>query len=833
MSADPQLPSGITEAEANTRHSSEGPNALPQDAPRSGWAIAGGVMREPMFLFLLTAGGLYVVLGDLAEALTLLAAVFVVVGITFYQERRTERVLAALRDLSSPRALVVRDGVRRRIPGNEVVRGDIIVVSEGDRVPADAMLLEGGDVAADESMLTGESVPVRKFSSEDAQLYSGSLLVQGHGIARVHAIGAHTRLGGIGASLAGQSEEKTVLQRQTAALVRLFAIASLSLCVVLFVLYGMLRGDWLGALLAGITLAMATLPEEFPVIVSVFLALGAWRISHQRVLTRRSAAVEALGAITILCADKTGTLTQNRMAVQRLYVPDIEFSVTEKGSEALPETFHVLLEYSILASKPNPFDPMEQAFVATGTRYLTDQKNEHRDWQLVRQYGLTPALLALTHAWRAPHVPDHVISAKGAPEAILDLCRMAQTERARLLEIIARMAGEGLRVLGVARAQAAALPENPRDFNFSFVGFIALADPLRSEAGAAVAECARAGIRVAMITGDYPLTAQAIARAAGIAAAHTLTGTELATLSDAELAPRLANVGVYARVTPQQKLRLVELLKARGEITAMTGDGVNDAPALKAAHVGIAMGGRGTDVAREAAAIVLLDDDFAAIVKAIRSGRRIFDNLQKAMLYILSVHVPIAGLSLAPVLFGWPLALLPVHIVFMEFVIDPACSIVFEAEEEERNVITRPPRSPHAPLFTGAQLLFALAQGAVVLAAILALYGYALTHGWDDAHARSLAFATLVLSNLAMIFVNRSLTAATWRNFGRKNAALGWMIAGTLAALLLVLYVPAIQELFKFAPLSLLELAVSLGVACASVFWIDAIKPWLHRHAWR
>ena len=836
MPADSPTLIGLTESEARARHSSEGPNALPQDAPRSGWAIAGSVMREPMFLFLLTAGALYVLLGDLAEALVLLAAVFAVIGITFYQERRTERVLAALRDLSSPRALVIRDGERRRVAGNEVVRDDLIVISEGDRVPADASLLEGSDVAADESMLTGESVSVRKFAADDAQLYSGSLIVQGHGLARVSAIGAHTRLGHIGASLAGQRQEKTPLQDQTARLVRIFAIASLSLCVLLFLLYGFLRGDWLGALLAGITLAMATLPEEFPVIVTVFLALGAWRISHRRVLTRRAAAVEALGAITVLCADKTGTMTQNRMAVQRLYVPDAEFAVVEASAQELPAAFHDLLEFSILASKPNPFDPMEQAFVSAGARYLAAPKRAHDDWQLARQYGLSPTLLALSHAWRTSNAPDangYLIASKGAPETILDLCRLPPNERARLMEVVARMANDGLRVLGVARAHAQTLPESQRDFDFSFIGFIALADPLRSEVRAAVEECTRAGIRVAMITGDYPLTAQAIARAAGIAAAQTVTGKELETLADAELIPRLAHIGVYARVTPQQKLRLVDLLKARGEVVAMTGDGVNDAPALKAAHVGIAMGGRGTDVARESAAIVLLDDDFASIVQAVRLGRRIFDNLQKAMIYILSVHVPIAGLSLAPVLFGWPLALLPIHIVFMEFVIDPACSIVFEAEEADRDTMTRPPRPPRAPLFTGAQLLLAIAQGAVVLIAILALYGYALTHGWDDAHARSLAFATLVLSNLALIFVNRSLTIATWRNIARKNAALWWMVGGTLSALMLVLYVPAIQTLLKLAPLSPMELALSFGVACLSVFWIDAIKPWLHRRAWR
>lgn len=825
--------SGLAEEDARARHLSEGPNALPQDAPRTGWTIALSVLREPMFLLLLTAGVLYVLLGDLAEALTLLAAVAVVIAITFYQERRTEKVLAALRDLSSPRALVIRDGARKRIAGKEVVRDDVIVISEGDRVPADASLLEASDLAVDESMLTGESVSVRKFVSEDAQLYSGSLIVQGNGVARVSAIGAQTRLGGIGASLAAQSEEKTVLQRQTARLVRIFAIASLSLCLALFLLYGSLRGDWLAALLAGITLAMATLPEEFPVIVTVFLALGAWHMSRRQVLIRRAAAAEALGAITLLCADKTGTMTQNRMALQACYVPGSMFLVSVGDKDELPAAFHSLLGHSMLASKPNPFDPMEQAIFAASSRYLVALSAKHNEWQLVRQYGLAPTLLAMSQAWLTPGEGRYVIATKGAPEAILDLCRLSAVDRARFMEVVAEMANNGLRVLGVARAQVATLPDSQRDFDFTFLGFIALADPLRTEVKAAVDECAQAGIRVAMITGDYPLTAQAIARAAGIDAQHILTGSEINALDDAGLSARLGKIGVYARVTPQQKLRLVELLKARGEIVAMTGDGVNDAPALKAAHIGIAMGGRGTDVAREAAAIVLLDDNFASIVKAIRQGRRIFDNLQKAMIYILSVHVPIAGLSLAPVLFGWPLALLPIHIVFMEFVIDPACSIVFEAEAEEREVMMRPPRDPAAPLFSTVQLLLALAQGGVVLLAILGLYGYALGHGWDEPHARSLAFTTLVLSNLAMIFVNRSLTLATWRSFRRENAALGWMVGAASGALLLVLYVPPVQTLLKLAPLSAAEFAISLGIAFASVFWIDAFKPWLHRHGWR
>jgi Ca2+-transporting ATPase len=711
---------GLSETEAVKRLATDGPNELPSSRRRSTWAIAWEVTREPMFLLLLGAGGVYLLLGDVEEALLLLGFVFVVIGITLYQERKTERALEALRDLSSPRALVVRDGKHRRIPGRQVVQDDIVVLREGDRVPADAVLLSSTNLTVDESLLTGESVAVRKsparYAAEMARpggedlpfVYSGTLVVQGQGIAQVRAIGVNTELGRIGKALQSLQQEDTPLQRETRRVVRNLAVLGLALCAAVIVLYGFTRGDWLQAVLAGITLAMAMLPEEFPVVLTIFLALGAWRMSQRRVLARRIPAVETLGATTVLCVDKTGTLTQNRMSVRMLVAHDSAYDLTAHQSDSFPEAGHDLIEFSILASQQDPFDPMELAFKEFGEQKLAGSEHLHPDWKLVREYPLSRKLLSMARVWQGADSPTLVVAAKGAPEAVAKLCGLAGDQLSDVLGRVSAMAAEGLKVLAVARAFCTgSFPEAQEGFAFEYLGLVGLADPVRPTAADAIAECYTAGIRVVMITGDYPVTAQSIARQIGLAnPGEVVTGSELDGMTDAELKQRVARVNLFARVIPEQKLRLVIALKSNGEIVAMSGDGVNDAPALKAAHIGVAMGGRGTDVAREASSLVLLDDDFSSIVHAVKLGRRIFDNLKKAMAYIFAIHVPIAGLSLIPALFGWPLLLMPVHIVFLELIIDPACSTAFEAEPEEADVMRRPPRIRPSPFSTGAWLVW-------------------------------------------------------------------------------------------------------------------------------
>lgn len=830
---------GLSEKQAADRLKEEGYNELPSGRRRDILAISFEIVRQPMFLLLVAAGAIYLLLGDMREALMLLGFVFVVMGITIYQERKTERALEALRDLSSPRALVIREGKQKRIAGRDVVRDDILVLSEGDRVPADAVLLSANDFLVDESLLTGESAPVRKVAWDGVMeirrpggddlpfVYSGTLLVQGQGIAQVRVTGVRTEIGKIGKALQTVEPEETPLQKETGRLVRNLAFVGLSLCGLVVVLYGLTRESWLNGLLAGITLAMALLPEEFPVVLTVFLALGAWRISQKGVLTRRATTIETLGSATVLCVDKTGTLTLNRMTVSRFFSKGEFYNMNYNVREPLPEKFHEILEFSILASETEPFDPMERAFRQLGGHTLARTEHLHEDWTLVQDYSLSSRLLAQSHVWRAPNREEYIVAAKGAPEAIASLCRFDKHQMEELSRRVGSMAKDGLRVLGVAKAyfKGEVWPTNQQDFDFVFLGLVGLSDPVRPIVPRALRECYTAGIRVVMITGDYPATAQAIARQIGLEPIEEImTGAELERVGDAELQERIKTVNIFARVLPEQKLRLVNVLKADGEIVAMTGDGVNDAPALKSAHIGIAMGGRGTDVAREASSLVLLDDDFASIVHAVKMGRRIFDNLQKAMAYILAIHVPIAGMSLIPLIANWPLVFSPAHILFLELIIDPACSIAFEAEPEEADVMNRPPRNPKDPLFGGRIVGLSLLQGITVLIVLLVVYGLALQRGQGELEARALTFTTLVIANVGLIFTNRSWSRTTLVTLRSRNEALWWVVGGALVSLGFVLYVPFLRRLFHFAALSPIDLAIGLATGVTSILWFEGVK---------
>jgi Ca2+-transporting ATPase len=833
---------GLTAAEAAERLHRDGRNELPQERRRSPFRIVLEAVREPMLQLLLGAGFVYLLVGDPAEALILLAFAVINVALVAVQESRTERALAALKTLTSPSAFVIRDGVRQRIPSAEIVVGDIVVLMEGDRVPADAGLLEVTDLEADESLLTGESAPVRKSAAGEAAIaadapgarpggddshnaWSGSLIVRGAGLARVVATGARTEIGRIGTSLGIVESAPTPLQVQTRQLVKIFAVLGLGSSVMLAVLYGVVHGEWVAGILAGITLAMATLPQEFPLVLTVFLVLGAWRMSQNKVLTRRSAAIEALGAATVLCTDKTGTLTQNRMTVAVLVAAGERWATASATGEDLPDRFHTLVEYSILASRPDPFDPMERAFAAMGNQFLQRTAHLHPDWALRRGYPLRPELLAMSQVWQCGGEIGFVVATKGAPEAVADLCHLAADQIDAIRRDVANLAAQGLRVLAVAQARwpTEPWPDVQHDFDFRFMGLVGLADPLRPEARGAVAACIGGGIRVVMITGDHPATALAIARQAGIPGDEVLTGADLAALDDAGFKARLARTNVFARIMPEQKLRLVQAFASAGEVVAMTGDGVNDAPSLKAAHIGVAMGGRGADVAREAASLVLLDDNFASLVTAVRLGRRIDDNLRKAFGYILAVHVPIAGMSLIPVLFGWPMVLGPIHVVFLELVIDPVASIVFEAEPEEPGIMARPPRAPDAPLFDMALLAHGLLQGAVVMLAALGIFQLGLHDAHDDQVARCMAFITLVIGNLGLVLTNRSMTSSAFRVLTRPNPALAFVVVTTMAALALSVFVPWLRDLFGFAPLGWPRLAEAAGAAIACVVVNDLI----------
>ncbi len=827
---------GLKSAEAQRRLAQDGPNELPQSQPRSLLRLMREVVLEPMFLLLVACGVIYMLLGNRSEALMLLGFVLVVMGITLVQQRRTERSLEALRDLSSPRALVVRDGQACRIAGRELVCGDLVLLAEGDRVPADMVLVESSHLRVDESMLTGESVAVDKHAvcsgaTESAgdieRVFAGTLVTQGTARGRVDATGARSALGRIGSSLASLETERTPLQQEVRTIVRRVALVGMTLAAGLALAYALRSGAWLQGLLAGLTLAMAILPEELPVVLTLFLGLGAWRLAREKVLARSMPAVELLGATTVLCVDKTGTLTSNRMVLRQLRGDGEHYDTQQHQAMPLQEALHGLLEFAVLASHRQAFDPMEAAIGAAGQQLLAETEHLHADWTLVNDYPLSREMLAMSRVWQSPDRRERMIAAKGAPEAIVDLCHLDRDRIAAITRQVTDMAAQGLRVLGVAKATFAAqdLPGNQHDFEFEFLGLLGLEDPVRADVPEAIAQCHAAGIRVVMVTGDHPATALSIARQAGLSTqGGVVTGAELANMDEATLQARLVDVHIFCRVQPQQKLRLVQAFRARGDIVAMTGDGVNDAPALKSAHIGVAMGARGTDVARESAALVLLNDDFASLVTAVRYGRRVFANLRKAMVFVLAAHVPIVGLSLLPVMMGWPLLLLPVHILFLQLIIDPACSVVFEAQPPEPQSMQEPPRAPQARLFDAVVVGRGLWQGAGLFLVLLLVYLGVRGHYQSDDLARSATFTTLALSNLSLIYANRRWGAWGIGEAAQANPFWGWISAATVVLLACVLGIPAVRTLFAFAPLSPTLLGCVLAAALLAWGWFECVK---------
>jgi Ca2+-transporting ATPase len=819
---------GLTNNQAAEKLKLEGYNELAASKSKNVLLIALEVLREPMFLLLISCGILYIFLGDYKEGTILLFTIFIIIFITFYQYQKTEKALDALKKLSSPRALVIRDGKEIRIPGREVVTNDIIIINEGDRVPADAVLLESVNITIDESLLTGESLPVAKnveinAEGPQAMLFSGTLVVQGKGLARVFATGSQTQFGKIGASLESIEQDETRLQKEMKVLIRNLFIAGAAVSAGIVAAFYFTRGNLLQSILNGLAAAMAIMPEEFPVVLTIFLALGAWRLSKKNVLTRKPSAIETLGAATVLCSDKTGTITQNKMEVVALYSSNKVFhkSIFKENKEQL----HDLITAGFRASQIDSIDPMEKAI---GNVYREIAAQIDSSEKLIKEYPLSKQLFAMTRVLQGTSAESFYACSKGAPEAIFGLCKMNEQETAPHLSAVNEMAEKGYRVIAVATTlcNTQALPNNQFDFDFKFIGLIGFEDPIRQEVPQAIKECNEAGIKVVMITGDYPATAKSIANQIGLYHnENVLTGSDLLEMSESLLREKIKTTNIFARIIPEQKLQIIKALKANGEIVAMTGDGVNDAPALKAADIGVAMGGKGTDVAREASSLVLLDDNFASIVSAIRLGRKIYDNLQKAMSYILAIHIPIIGLALLPAFFtSLPILLMPLHIVFMELIIDPVCSIAFESEQEEKGIMQRKPRNPNELFFGWRKMISSLIHGLLLLIMVMIVYFVSINEGHDEREVRAIAFSSLIIGNIFFILTSLSKTRNFISVIREKNIAVILIITIAFTLLFLIISVPALQQIFNFQFPGFKHFISSLTGAFAILLILESYK---------
>ncbi|HZY93067.1 MAG TPA: cation-translocating P-type ATPase, partial [Thermoplasmata archaeon] len=795
-----------------------------------------------LILLLIAAAVLYGLFGEPRDAALLAGSVVVITALDLYQQNRAEGALDALRELSAPEVMVVREGHRLKVPAREVVRGDVVVLTQGERVPADAEVSVDQGLVVDESLLTGESVPVRKSEGTGASewerpggdgrpfVYAQTLVLDGQGLAVVRSTGPRTEVSRIARALESVEVETPLLQRQMRRLIVTVTILAAILSVVVALAVGLRTSDWSAGLLAGLALAIALVPEEMPVVLTVYSVLGARRMASHQALARRFGAIPALGAVTVLCTDKTGTLTVNRMRV----------SEVRSGPEAAG-TFptrpagggdHVL-GWAYLSSDPTSADPMESALAEAGRphRFEASPGNEP---ELLRSQPFQASVGYSASIWRVGGHPGRLVAViKGAPERILALGGLAATERGRWNSLLEEMASRGLRVVALAMTPIpSGDPElDLRELTFRPLGLVGFEDPMRPGVPEAIAECRKAGIRVILITGDFPTTAAAVAEAAGIEfPRRVVTGHELSSLDDPALDRVLEETNVFARSTPETKLRLVEALKRRGEVVAMTGDGVNDAPALRAASVGIAMGRRGTDVAREAADVVLLDDSFPTIVQAIRSGRGIYSNMRKAIAYLLAGHLAIAGLAVVPVLLGLPAVLFPVEIVFLELLIDPNSSLTFQAEPDEPRIMQVPPRDPSEPIFGVSAIAWTLVAGVTALAGTLGVYFWMLVSGHGVDESRALAFSTLIVSNLTLVLVNRSFSTSWIQSLRVPNRVFWVVIVGGGALLAASLYLPAVAGLFGFIPPAPGDLLLAVGVGFASVAWFDLLKRHLSEH---
>ena len=814
MNLDDQTPLGLTEAAAKEKLFIQGENLIPSEAPKSFLRQVALILSEPMLILLIAAGTINLLLAETLDALMLMMTVFIVLGISIYQSRRAEHALQALKELSAPTVKVIRDGLEKRISSHQVVVGDLMLLSEGDRVCADARVVQQTALSCDESTLTGESFPIAKFPGDS--VLSGTLVTSGHAQVIVTATGLNSQLGKIGQSLQEISIEKSRLQRDVDQIVRVVGVLGIFTVLSVVLIYGSTRNNWLEGGLAGIAAAMALIPEEFPVILTLFMAIGAWRMSKAKVIARKPSAIESLGSISVLCVDKTGTITENRMAVKEVIINKESFVVVQ--SSANP-TVQELLNTAALACPLHSYDPMDIAFKSL--------KNDSRERESLAEFPVTNERLAYIHAWSISN--ETVVAAKGAPETIAKLCRMQETENEELMQQVHVAASRGFRVLAIAkssRGNSANLSEITAN-EFEFLGLTLLQDPIREGVKESVQICNAAGIKTVMITGDHPSTALSIGQEIGLNHnAGFLAGADLDKLSDAELNAQIQQVSIFARVRPEHKLRIVRAFQANGMVVGMTGDGVNDAPALRAADIGIAMGGRGTDVAREAASLIITDDNFNSIVKGIERGRVTYSNLQKAMSYVIAIHIPIFGLALLPLFSSaWPLILLPGLVAFHEVIIDPACSVVFEEESADPNIMKEQPRPIKQRIFSRGEILLAAAQGLSVFFSSLVLFLYLMSNSRPEEEIRTMIFGTLMLSNIGLILTNRSRTLTILQTFRqRENPTVKWILSLAFLIILLLITVAPLRTIFDLGAILPSDWLLMILSSIVPLVWYEIYK---------
>lgn len=816
--------SGLTTSRAQELLAQAGPNDIGADRKKSIFHIAGDTLKEPMALLLLATCFLYFLLREPGQGFLMMLALGFVTAISVYQERKSSRALAELRKYTEPKVKCMRDGVWAEILSAELVPGDLILIEEGGIIPADAVIVQCNDFSVNESVITGESFPVAK--EEGVPVFQGTTVNSGKCYARVTKTGAATVLGGIGRQTVAVVRERTVLQKQVSAFIRWMTVFGVTSFAVVWLFSYIRTSDVAQSLLFGLTLAMSAIPEEIPVAFSSFLALGAWRMARLGIVVREPLTIESLGAVSVICLDKTGTLTENRMKVSACY----EFGEGAK-----------LLWYARLACEPEPFDAMEQAIVAefaqsavaglaqsaVGGLAQSVAAADYGRLAFIHEYPLEGRPPMMTHVYLSEG--KRIAAAKGGPERIMKVCGLGEADHERVRLKVAEMAARGFRVLGVASASVpeGPFPETQEGFGWQFEGLVALEDPPKANLAPVLASWIRAGIRIKVISGDHPETVVNIAAAAGVpGASDYLTGDQVVAMSDAQLREEAGRINIFTRMFPEAKLRVIEALKASGETVAMTGDGVNDGPAIKAAHIGIAMGARGTEMAKQAADLVISDDDLERITEAIRHGRTIYANLKKAIRYLITIHIPILTTASLPVLLGWrfPTVFAPIHLIFLEIIMGPTCSIFYEREPVEANIMNRPPRVEQRGLLGGREARRAILQGGIAAAGMLGLYSFFMQHGYSLEYTRTAVFDTLVLDNILLTFVNRSFTENLLKTIRRKNPLMLPVLLLSTGFLVLINWVTPVMGIFGLTRLSGTDMLLCAGVSLLSVIWIELFK---------